>query len=121
MKCPRCEQESPPHAEFCLECGTPFQQSGRAQPSYADLQRSLTESLEQQTATSEILRVISSSPTDIKPVFDALARSAVRFCGAYDATLFRVEGGAFRVVAHHGPIPFPLGARLPLERGYVNG
>src|SRR5262249_2504650 len=50
-----------------------------------------------------------------------LARSAVRFCGAHDATLFRVDGGAFRVVAHHGPIPFPLGARFPLVHGYVNG
>src|SRR5262245_15346456 len=92
MKCLRCEQESPPHAEFCLECGTPFQQSGRAQPSYADLQRSLTESLEQQTATSEILRVISSSPTDVKPVFDAIASSAVRLCESTYGVVHRFDG-----------------------------
>jgi signal transduction histidine kinase len=81
----------------------------------------VTEALDQQTATAEILRVISSSPTVIQPVFDALARSAVRLCGAYDATLFRVDGEAFRVVAHHGPIPFPMEGRFPLVRGYVNG
>src|SRR5262245_24105556 len=82
---------------------------------------SLTEALEQQTATAEILRVISTSPTDLQPVLDALARSAVRFCGAYDATLFQVDGEGYRVVAHHGPIPFPLGGRFPLVRGYVTG
>ena len=81
----------------------------------------VSEALEQQTATAEILRVISTSPTDLQPVLDALARSAVRFCGAYDATLFQVDGETYRVVAHHGPIPFPLGARFPLVRGYVTG
>src|SRR5262249_35420975 len=59
------------------------------------------EALEQQTATADILRAISSSPTDIQPVLDTLVRSAVRFCGAYDATLFQVDGETYRVVAHH--------------------
>ena len=70
----------------------------------ADANRDLTEALEQQTATSEILRVISQSPTDIEPVLDALVRSATRFCGAYDAVIFLREGDALRVAAHHGPI-----------------
>ena len=83
--------------------------------------RDLTTALEQQTATAEILRVISTSPTDLQPVLDALAKSAVHFCGAYDATLFQVDGETYRVVAHHGPIPFPLGGRFQLVRGYVTG
>ncbi len=76
-----------------------------------DANRDLTEALEQQTATSEILRVISSSPTDIEPVLDALVRSATRLCGAYDAVIFLPEGDSLRMGAHHGPILQP-GGRL---------
>ena len=62
----------------------------------------VTESLEQQTATSEILRVISSSPTDVQPVFDAIVQSAVRLC---DALMARCSGSTatlIHFVAHHG-------------------
>ena len=76
--------------------------------------RDLTEALEQQTATSEILRVISESPTELQPVLDALVKSAVRFCAANDATIHRLEGDVLPVVAHHGPIRAPRGFMTPV-------
>ncbi len=78
------------------------------------------EALEQQTATGEILRVISSSPTDVQPVFEAIVRSAVRLCDAYDAWVGRVDGDGLRVVAHHGPIALPVDV-VPIIRGTVAG
>src|SRR5262245_46957363 len=66
----------------------------------------LKESLEQQTATSEILGVIASSPTDIQPVLDAIAESAARVCNADDASIRIVEGNILRLMTHKGPIPF---------------
>ena len=57
----------------------------------------LTESLEQQTATSEILGVIASSPTDIQPVLDTVAENAARLCGCNDALICRVDGTCLRL------------------------
>ncbi len=54
--------------------------------------RDLTEALEQQTATAEILQVISSSPTDVQPIFDTIVRSAVRLCDADHSSLFQFDG-----------------------------
>src|SRR5215467_732173 len=79
----------------------------------------LTAALEQQTATSEILSVISSSPTDIQPVFDAMAESAARLCEAVDAAIFRRDGDHLRLAAHHGPIP--VRSTVPLIREEVTG
>src|SRR5260370_34274687 len=67
--------------------------------------RDLTETLEQQTATGEILRVISGSPTDVQPVFDAVVKSAARLCESSDSSLCRRDGDRRLLVAHAGPSP----------------
>ena len=67
----------------------------------------LKESLEQQTATSEILGVIASSPTNIQPVLDAVAASAARLCEADNAQIFRLEGNHYPLVASFGILPDP--------------
>ena len=79
----------------------------------------LKESLEQQTATSEILGVIASSPTDIQPVLNAVAENAARLCDAKDAVIFRLDGDVLQQVAICGPIP--MHAVLPISRGSVTG
>src|SRR4029453_7475498 len=82
----------------------------------------LKESLEQQTATSEILGVIASSPTDVQPVLDVVAENAARVCGAKDAVIHRVDGNILRRVAHYGPIPQAGGEETtPISRGYASG
>jgi hypothetical protein len=65
----------------------------------------LRESLEQQTATSEILRVISRSPTDVQPVLDAVAKAALRFCGAQDALIGLIDGEQSVVTRAHEGAP----------------
>src|SRR5262249_12827462 len=62
----------------------------------------LTESLEQQTATSEILRAISASPTDTQPVFDTIARRAFRVCNGARCVVLRLDGDMIHLAAHHG-------------------
>ena len=80
----------------------------------------LTEALEQQTATSEILGVIASSPTDIQPVLDVVAENAARLCDAPLALIFRLDGSNLRRVAKYGAMPSgPVGEVVPLDRGSV--
>src|ERR1043166_8824096 len=116
MKCPRCQKENPWGHKFCGDCGTPLKApttDGAPALSYADVTSSLKEALEQQAATTEILRVISSSPTHIQPIFDAIASSAVRLCEARIVTVFRFDGELIHLIAHHGYTP----EALELRRG----
>src|SRR5262249_39422433 len=67
----------------------------------AEALRDKAEAQEQQKATAEILRVISSSPTDVQPVFDTIAASALRVCGATFSAVIRFDGELMHLVAHH--------------------
>jgi two-component system, NtrC family, sensor kinase len=84
------------------------------------------EALEQQTATSEILRVISSSPGDIQPVFDAIAANAARLCDAVNGLVIRFDGQLLHLAAHHNVDPERLASvrqayPRPPSRGALSG
>ena len=86
----------------------------------------LTEALEQQTATSEVLQVISSSPGDLEPVFAAMLENAARICDANFGNIFRWDGDALHLIATHNTPPsfaeyrkrqpLPLKPNLPFAR-----
>jgi hypothetical protein len=78
----------------------------------------LTEALERQTATSEILRVIASSPTDLQRVLDMVAENAARLCEADNAVICRMEGDCLRSVSTYGSIATEP---MPVNRGTVTG
>src|SRR5262245_42004293 len=67
--------------------------------------RELSESLEQQTATSEVLKAFSSSPGELEPVFKAILKNATKLCGAGYGTMWLTEGEGFRAAARHGSLP----------------
>ena len=119
MHCPRCQHENRPQAKFCEECTGPLKEASPTARSNTDpksevesLRQALTEAVEQQTATaellqtrnrelaeaqeqqtatSEILRVIASSPTDVQPVF-ARSLRAPPVCAMPRRPIFQVDG-----------------------------
>ena len=74
-----------------------------------DLRRERDESLEREAATSDILRMIASSPMDLQSVLDGIAERAAKLCEAEDAAVFRVDGNSYRRAAHFGPVPIARG------------
>src|SRR5262249_49592987 len=80
--------------------------------------RELNEALEQQKAAAEVLKIISTSPTELQPVLDVVVRSAARFCSADDVTIFELDGQALHIAAHWGAVlSQEIGVRFPCTRG----
>src|SRR5215831_21353836 len=105
MECLRCQHENRPTAKFCEECATPLKVASPDRPpapSYVEVTSALTEALEQQTATGDILKVISQSQTDVQPVFEAIAQSALRLCDAKHGLVFLFDGELIHLAAITG-------------------
>src|SRR5262249_6644532 len=87
--------------------------------------KELQDSLDRQTATSEVLGVISRSPNEVQPVLDTIAATAQRLCQAERTVVWRLEGETFRAVAHDGlaeeRVESVLSARRPVSRGNMVG
>ena len=90
-------------------------QRSRGSPASCD------EALERQTATTEILKIISASPTELQSVLEVVVKSAARFCEADDVTIFELDGQDLRAVAHWGPVPQDVDVRFPCSREHVVG
>ena len=106
-------QEASPFSEKQIELVRNFAAQAVIAIENTRLLNELRESLEQQTATSEVLRVISSSPGDLQAVFAAMLENATRICEAELGTLWLTEGDNFRILALHGAASDLWGRRQP--------
>src|SRR5258705_4012817 len=133
MQCLRCQHKNRPQAKFCEECASPLDGATRTALSYADLKAevedlrpALGEALEQQTATSEILGVISQSPTDVRPVFDTIVQNARRLCGSDSASVLTYDGELIQLESLDNASPERTAALrqaypMPANRAHATG
>ena len=109
-----------PFTEKQIELVTTFANQAVIAIENVRLFKELTEALERQTATSNILQVIASSPTDIQPVVDVVAESAARLCDANDSLIRLIEGNSLRLVASCGYVLLPE-EYIPIDRDRPTG